>query len=184
MQKIIQYKTIPATKLHLAQQIFLFSFYCRGINFTDIAFLTWENIQGNRLTYRRRKTKELFNIELLEPAKEIINYYKTNYFQGEKGYIFPLLNNTHITPIQIDYRLERMIRNINKSLKELATETGIEQHLTTYVARHSFATILKNNGTSVAIISELMGHKTELITNIYLKEFENTLLDNACKSIL
>ena len=154
------------------------------INFIDIAFLKWKDIKKNRLVYTRQKTKELFNMELLDPANEILEHYKNLYYINQETYIFPILSERHTTPNMLHNRKEKMIRKINKDLKEIAILTGIESELTTYVARHSYATILKKSGIATAIISEAMGHDSEKTTKIYLESFENNVFDEASKFLL
>lgn len=185
MQKIIVLKIKPDNKLYVAKNIFLFSYYNRGMNFTDMASLKWENIINDRLIYTRAKTGKNYNIGLLKPAIEILNYYKK--FTGDKkdNYIFQLLiKEKHVTAQQIDNRIEKMNKMVNKDLKEIASLAKIDFNLTTYVARHSYATIMKRSGASTSIISESLGHDTEKTTQIYLDSFENKILDEANKALL
>lgn len=167
----------------LARHIFLFSYYCRGMNFIDMAFLKWKDINGNRMIYTRSKTNELFNIELLPPAIEILGWYrKAN--ENKNDYVFPLLSSEYKTPQSIFNRKVKMLREINKNLKAVGKLAGVESELTTYVARHSYATILKRKGCSTAIISEALGHDSEKTTQIYLESFGNNILDEASRVIL
>ena len=167
-----------------ARNIFMFSYYNRGINFIDIAFLKWENIQQNRLIYTRRKTKENFTIGLLPPVLTILEHYKNLYYENDRSFIFPILNYSYKTPKSIENRLHKMLGQVNLELKEIATKAGINTILTTYVARHSFATNLKRSGISTTEISEAMGHDSEKTTKIYLDSFENNVLDKACEALL
>lgn len=167
----------------LARNIFLFSYYCRGMNFTDIAFLKWKDIVDNRLIYTRRKTNEKFNIQLLEPAVKILDFYKS-IGQSKNDYVFPLLSTDHKTPQTIFNRKVKMLREINKNLKAVGKLAGIKSELTTYVARHSYATILKKSGVSTSLISEALGHDCEKTTQIYLDSFGNSTLDEVSKVIL
>lgn len=77
-----------------------------------------------------------------------------------------------------------MLREINKGLKAVGKLAGLETVLTTYVARHSFATIMKMNGIATAVISEALGHDSEKTTQVYLDSFGNKALDEASKAIL
>ncbi len=167
-----------------AKYIFMFSYLCRGINFIDIALLKWKDIKNGRLIYTRKKTNELFNIEIRPEVYEILKFYKKQTFSNSESYVFPILNETHNTPQSIFNRKEKLIRKINTDLKEIALLTGIESELTTYVARHSYATILKKSGITTAIISEAMGHDSEKTTKIYLESFENNILDAASNALL
>jgi integrase/recombinase XerD len=167
-----------------AKNIFLFSFYCRGMNFIDIALLRWKDLKNERLIYTRQKTKELFNIELLEPAKKILKYYHNVTFTNLQDFVFPIFNSNHSSPISMYNRKVKMLRKINKDLKEIGKLANLESELTTYVARHTYATILRQKGISTAVISEALGHDSEKTTQIYLVSFENSVLDNASKAIL
>lgn len=175
---------IKGTSVYNAQQYFMFSFYCRGINFIDMAFLKWEDIKNDRLEYIRKKTKKRLTIGLLEPALRILEYYNENYFDGEDGYVFPILKRTHITPQSIENRTTKILRIVNEDLKLIADECNISIPLTTYVARHSYATIMKRSGASTSIISESMGHESERITQVYLDSFGNEVLDEVNRLIL
>ena len=160
----------------------MFSFYTRGMNFVDIMHLKKSDIINGRINYTRSKTKGKFNIEIVDNAQKIIDYYKT--IQKDSQYIFPILLNDNMSPTQIAYREQKVLARVNKKLKEISKLAGIEKKITTYVARHSFATILKKIGTSTDVISELMGHSDVQITMTYLKEFDNEELDNANRKLL
>jgi integrase/recombinase XerD len=166
-----------------ARNYFMFSYYCAGINFIDMAYLKAENIQQGRLIYIRRKTKEHYNLTILPPAMNIIQQYQSNY-PNRGGYIFPILNETHQTLQSQDYRIDKVLKSTNKYLKEIAGLADLPVHLTTYVARHSFATNLKQSGASTAIISQALGHESERTTQIYLDSLENQVVDDAMKLIL
>ncbi len=176
--KLIEnFETKEGLSLFNSKYYFLFSFYTMGMNFSDIAKLKWENISGDRVTYTRSKTGKKYSVKLLPPAIEIIDYYK-NFKRDE--FVFPILEKAiHQTAISIDNRIEKMTKATNKDLKEIAKQVKIEINLTTYVARHSWATILKRAGVSTSIISEGLGHHTEATTKIYLDSFENKTIDDA-----
>lgn len=185
IDKIISFKIEEWTILKDAKHYFLFSYYTRGMNFTDMAFLKWEDINENRMRYVRAKTKKMYNISLLDPALEILKFYKP--FTGEKktDYVFPILNKEkHKTPQQIANRIKKVTKMVNENLKVIAEKTNLDFHLTTYVARHSYATILKKKGVSTSMISESLGHVDEKTTQIYLESFSNDVLDEANKMIL
>jgi len=167
-----------------AKNIFLFSFYCRGINFVDIAFLKWKNVENDRLNYRRSKTNELFSIQLLKPAQDILDYYNRALTTTKDSYIFPILDERHKTPQSIYNRKLKILRKVNADLKEIGKLIKLDTELTTYVARHSYATILKNSGIPTSVISESMGHDSEKTTQIYLESFGSHILDDASKALL
>ncbi|GAB2714349.1 tyrosine recombinase [Hymenobacter frigidus] len=167
-----------------ARRYFLFSFYCRGINFVDVAYLRWKDYRDDRIFYSRRKTKENFNVNVLAPAREILDYYRELATSSPSPYIFPILSDFHQTEQQRDHRVQKVLRQTNRSLKELAVLAEVDTPLTTYVARHSFATVLKQSGVPIAQISEMMGHDSEATTRIYLKAFDNDVLDTASQALL
>ena len=168
--------------VQLSKDIFIFSYLCGGINFTDIANLTKDNIiEGKRLHYIRQKTGKLIKLGLSEEALKIIKRYAVE----SKGYLFPILNaQLHKTPLQKQNRIHKMLGKVNKNLKLLAAQLGVEANLTTYVARHSFASVLKESGVNIALISEALGHSDLTTTQIYLDSFDNEQIDNAMKNLL
>lgn len=181
MKRIVSLELEPYSNSWHARNYFLFSFYNRGINFIDMAFLTPDNIKNNRMVYRRAKTGKPYNIELLEPSQAIIGHYR----DVTDGYLFPILfKGRYLSKQAIHNRIHKIRRKVNEGLKEVASLSGITDNLTTYVARHSWATILKRNGISTSIISEGLGHDSEKTTQIYLDSFENMVLDEANKSLL
>ena len=163
--------------VQLSKDIFIFSYLCGGINFTDIANLTKDNIiEGKRLHYIRQKTGKLIKLGLSEEALKIIKRYAVE----SKGYLFPILNaQLHKTPLQKQNRIHKMLGKVNKNLKLLAAQLGVEANLTTYVARHSFASVLKKSGVNIALISEALGHSDLTTTQIYLDSFDNEQIGRA-----
>ena len=164
----------------LAVDIFSFSYLMGGINFTDISKLTQDNIDNNKLIYTRQKTKKTIILPLLPQAYAIIMKYKSD----SRKYLFPILDNRKRTPMQIKDRITDVIATINYHLKAIGAILGIEQTVTTYVARHSYATVLKRAGVSTSIISESLGHSSERVTQIYLDSFDNEQMNKAMKNLL
>ena len=170
-------------KARLAHDVFSFSYYCGGISLVDVANLTSENIIDGRLIYERQKTHGMINLVMLDEAKAIIERYAT--YQKRAGYLFPILDNrVHITPMQKFNRVRKLCHQINKELHSLAKELGIQEDVTTYVARHSFATVLKKSGVNIGIISQALGHQDIKTTQIYLSKFDDDQVDSAMKNLL
>ena len=164
----------------LAVDMFTFSYLMGGINFTDMACLTDKNIEGERLVYVRQKTKKLIMLPLQEKAIEIMNRYRS----PQRRYIFPILDNRERSPRQIRNRIYDVLANVNGHLEDIGKELGIELKISSYVARHSYATVLKRAGVSTSVICESLGHSSERVTQIYLDSFENAQLDDAMKHLL
>lgn len=164
----------------LSVDIFAFSYFMGGINFVDIAHLTDKNIVDNQLVYKRKKTKKLIRLPLQLKAIELIKKYKND----DSIYLFPILSSFHETEVQKMNRVRKVIKKINRELREIGEELDIPINLTTYVARHSFATVLKRSGVNIGIISECLGHSEISTTLIYLDSFENSQIDEAMKNLL
>lgn len=186
IQKIISLdvKTIskrPQSLLQFSKDLFLFSYLGCGINMIDIAYLKKSNIVSNRVVYKRHKTGKQISFLLQPYALEIIQ----RYLEADRDYIFPILDDSiHSTPEQQFRRVKKITYVANKNLKKIGESINLSIPLTTYVARHSFATILKRSGINVAIISEALGHSDLKTTQIYLDSFENTQIDEAMKNLL
>jgi integrase len=165
-----------------AKHLFVFSYYTRGMNFYDMMKLRWENIVDNKIIYTRSKTKGRFIIKILQPVSDILSYYKKS--KSNAGYVFPILLHDNLTPIQIENRKAKKLKQFNSDLKKIAEIVGIKKPLTSYVARHSYATNLKQSGVSTDLISQSMGHQNIMITNAYLKDFEDDVIDDANEKLL
>ncbi len=179
--KIIKQEAVEINSIYkeLAIDLFTFSYLMGGINFTDMARLTNENIMDEQLVYRRKKTKKLIHLPLHPKAMEIINKYKSSNL-----YLFPILSSFHKTEQQKMNRIHKVIGKVNACLKTLGNELELNKKLTTYVARHSYATTLKRAGVNTSVISEALGHSSERVTQIYLDSFENTQMKAAMKNLL
>jgi integrase/recombinase XerD len=180
MDKLKRFPFDEAPHLAESVRLFLFSYYARGMNFADLARLTHANIQNGRIEYRRQKTKRKgrdadFSIKLNDTLAEILAT-----FEGHRGtHLFPILSAEHVTEKQQWTRIKKCLKMVNADLKEAATLVGIATNLTTYVARHTFATTWKRKGASVEMISEAMGHSSVDVTANYLGRFPSEVLDEA-----
>jgi len=170
-------------KARLAHDVFSFSYYCGGISLVDVANLTPENIIDGRLIYERQKTHGIINLVMLDDAKAIIDRYTT--YQKHAGYLFPILDNRkHITPMQKFNRVRKLCTQLNKELHKIAANLKIKEDVTTYVARHSFATVLKKSGVNIGIISQALGHQDIKTTQVYLAQFDDEQVDVAMQNLL
>ena len=167
-----------------ARDIFLFSYFSAGINFKDIATLRYDDMEEDRIFYRRHKTGKSMTCRLHPQAKEIMAKYTRSEAMRE-DYIFPILDRSvHRTEQQIHNRVHKVLIHINKELREWSKRLELTTNLTTYVARHTFATVLKRSGVNIAIISESLGHSDLSTTQIYLDSFENSQIDAAMANLL
>lgn len=187
LQKIIDF-TIPenylSPYLEFARDIFLFTYFSAGINFRDIAILRYSNICNGRINYIRNKTGKDISCKLMPHAERIISKY-SKYDYCDEDYIFPILDRKiHKTEMQKYNRIHKVLAKVNNQLNVLGEQVGIKTHLTTYVARHTFATVLKRSGVNIAIISESLGHSDLATTQIYLDSFENSQIDEAMAHLL
>lgn len=163
-------------KLDEARDLFLFSFYCRGMSFVDISFLKKEDIKGDMLYYKRSKTGHPLQIKIEKPLAALIEKYPT-----ESEYILPILNPEKGS-LYTQYR--SALKRFNSQLKKLSDYLELPMPLTTYVARHTWATMAKKSGIPVSVISEALGHSSEKVTYTYLARLDHTIIDTANKQVI
>lgn len=173
--KVLDLSLIPT--LDYARDMFLMSFYLRGMSFIDMAFLRKTDLENRYVTYRRRKTGQQLIIEWTKEMQMILDKYPEN----NSDYLLPIIRNTG-TNERCTYRNAGY--NINHNLKRIAEMVGITIPLTLYVARHSWASAAKAKGIPVSVISEGMGHDSEATTQIYLASLDTSAVDKANSLIL
>lgn len=156
----------------LARDMFLMSFYLRGMSFVDMAFLRKHDLSEGYITYCRRKTGQRLHIRWTLEMQEILDRYPEN----ASDYLLPIIRNVTQNPYSA-YR--NMSYAINRDLKRVAGMAGISFPLTIYVARHSWASAARAMGIPLSIISESMGHNSEITTRIYLADLDRSVVDNA-----
>ncbi len=165
--------------LDFARDIFMFSLYTRGMAFIDIAYLKKGNLTGNLLQYKRHKTGQLIQMRLPECAMELIRKYAPA--MNDTDYLFPLLYH----PGRRKYcAYDSALRLYNLRLKDISTIMELSEPLTSYVSRHTWATLAKYLGVATIVISEAMGHTSEDTTQIYLGRINNTVLDEANNTVV
>ncbi len=162
----------------VALDYWVFSFISNGMNFKDIALLKYGNINGDFLEFRRAKTKRTTNnnsLPIMVPLDENLSYIikkRGNKSIKKEDYIFPILKHG-LTPQQEYDHIKTFVRNTNKRLTRVGIELGLSLKVTSYVARHCFATIQKNNNAPLAYISEALGHSNLKTTQNYFGRFED-----------
>ena len=165
------------SSLDYARDMFLMSFYLRGMSFIDMAFLKKSDLKNGYVTYRRRKTGQQLIIEWTKEMQMILDKYPEN----ATDYLLPIIKNPG-TNERCTYR--NMGYNINHNLKKIAKMVGVQIPLTLYVARHSWASAAKAKGIPLSVISEGMGHDSEATTQIYLASLDTSVVDRANSLIL
>lgn len=163
--------------LDYARDMFLMSFYLRGMSFIDMAFLKKSDLKNGHVTYRRRKTGQQLIIEWTKEMQMILDKYSEN----ATDYLLPIIKNPG-TNERCIYR--NMGYNINHNLKKIAKMVGVQIPLTLYVARHSWASAAKAKGIPLSVISEGMGHDSEATTQIYLASLDTSVVDRANSIII
>lgn len=159
--------------LAFARDMFMLSFYLRGMSFIDMAFLRKSDLRSGYITYRRRKTGQQLIIAWTEDMQDILNRYPSN----PTEYLLPIITGDAINYRNVGY-------NINHNLKRVAAMVGISVPLTMYVARHSWASAARQLGIPISVISEGMGHDNEATTRIYLASIDTRVVDRANQLIL
>lgn len=193
LKKFVALKTTPGLPDHEAKQLWLFSFYCQGMNMKDIALLRYRDIQGDTIRYVRAKTKDteaqeaIMEISLTDPIRKIISELG-NPDKSPGSYVFLIIPNGLASAVKrrtekektqeerIDEIIRQKIKMVNARIKQLCKDSKDadlkDLEVTTYWARHTFASLLKEAGESVEMIRELLGHSDIRTTESYLKRFD------------
>lgn len=174
IQRILALELEEGSSLFHYRNYFVASYLLWGISFMDLAFLTRENIVNNRVRYRRRKTGKPYDIRISDQLAEIITYYSAD--KAPSDFIFPIIKRKQLGEQYKDVKWAR--KRYNKGLRELGELCGIEEKLTSYVARHSFATQALLNEIPIKAISEMLGHNSLTTTEVYLKSLPSSILDS------
>lgn len=164
--------------LDYARDLFLFSFYTRGMSFIDLAYLKKSDLQNGFLTYRRRKTNQQLTVKWEKCMAEIVAKYNDC---STTQYLLPIITNPLVDERK-QYR--NAIYRVNTALKEIARMISLPMPLTMYCARHGWASIAKSKNIPLSVISEGMGHDSEETTRIYLASLDSYVIDQANSLIL
>ena len=164
--------------LDYARDMFLFSFYTRGMSFIDMAYLKKSDLKNGILTYRRRKTGQQLTIKWEKCMEEIMNKYKD---RSAMQYLLPIITSP-LTDERVQYM--NALSRVNVALKEVARLVNLQIPLTMYCARHGWASVAKSKNIPLSVISEGMGHDSEETTRIYLTSLDTSVVDRANSLIL
>jgi site-specific recombinase XerD len=159
---------------------FLASYMLYGVSFIDMAFLKLENIIDNRIKFFRSKTSKTYDIKITTQLKEILDFYTKD--KEKSNFIFPIIKRD---TYELQYKDVLWARKVyNKGLKQIATKCNIEQRVTSYVSRHSFATQAMLQDVPLLAISAMLGHNRLTTTQIYLKSLPSEVLDDYNKKLV
>lgn len=188
IKKIIDYqtKTQPEEK---AKDFWIFSYLCNGANMKDIALLKWKDLDSKRIVFVRAKTARTTKqdlkpiiVMLIPEIKVILDKWgvKSN---NSEDYIFKIIDKSD-SPERALAKIRQFIKNVNGYMKRIGNELELELNLTTYSARHSYATVLKRSGVATEFISESLGHKDLRTTENYLDSFEDDVKESYQRKLL
>lgn len=178
-RKIENLKLPTGSSLDKARDLFLISFYLRGMAFVDMAFLKKTDLKCSMVNYNRRKTHQNLNIEWMKPMQAIIDKYAEQ--TKESPYLLPILTGKESSPYTAYRKVEH---NINYNLKKIGEMVGLKIPLTTYVARHTWASVALHMNIPIATISEGMGHNSYKTTQIYLQSIDVATINEANARII
>lgn len=161
----------------LARDLFMFSFYTRGMAIIDVAFLRKSDIKDGILTYRRQKTGQRLTIRWESQMQEIVNRHSDKALD----FLFPLIDSS-----KPDYRKQYLnaYTKLNRRLKCIGKQLGLSNPLTFHRSRHSWASIARENNVPLSVICEGMGHDSEKTTRIYLASLDSSIVDKANSDIM
>lgn len=168
---------LQSKSLAFARDIFLFSFYTRGMSFVDMAFLRKTDLHHGILRYRRRKTGQQLLVKWEKPMQELVDRYATS----GSPYMLPLIRKDSSDEWR---QYQNAVHRINRNLKIIGEQIGLPIPLTTYVARHTWASIAQSQQVGLSVISEALGHDSEKTTQIYLASLDTRAVDQANSLVL
>lgn len=184
IELIFNYTPLNGSSKDMAKDFWIFIYFTNGLNVKDLCLLKYENIQGDTINFIRAKTKrqkkEKIITAVLQP--ETIAIIKKWGNKKKDSFIFPILEGKE-TPTRERQLIQQLTHVINDNMKAIADELQINSPVGTYVARHSFATVLKRSGASMEVISEMLGHSSLSTTRSYLASFETDALKVAASAL-
>lgn len=174
-------KSTSPSSLQKTKMLFVLMFLLRGLPFVDLAYLRKKDLQGNVLVYRRRKTGRILTVVLSSEAMQLVRIMADK--NNNSPYLFPILHSKEGS--EAAYReYQSALRSFNYQLSALKEKTGMESHLSTYTARHTWATMAYYCEIHPGIISEAMGHSSISVTETYLKPFHDKKIDDANQIVI
>ncbi len=174
LKKIMELKLKREDNLFNYRNYFLLSYMLLGMSFVDMAFLKIKNIVDGRIKFQRKKTSKVYDIKITEHLNEILKFFIKGKSKNE--FILPVLKRD---TLELQYKDEQWaLKRYNKGLKKIAELCDIEERITSYVSRHSFATHAMLKEVPLQAISAMLGHSKLSTTQVYLKSLPNNILDS------
>lgn len=170
----------PFSRLSQARDMFLFSFYTRGMAFVDMSYLKKSDIFQKEIIYVRKKSKSLLKVKIEKPIRQLIERYMA--LNPESTYLFPILKGG--SPSENHKTYLRELSLYNHQLKKLSKMLGLGETLSSYTSRHTWAFLIYNMEIPVSVISAALGHSSEKVTRIYLDSLDNSLIDKANNKLI
>lgn len=168
-------EVVLGDRLNFYRNLFLLQYHLWGVNLTDLIVFRWKDVKVDRIEYTRAKTDKQITILLSVSARRLLDYFKM--IPSNTGYVLPLLPSDSLSEQQIFNRKNKEAQKYNKALKEIAVIANINNDITAYWARHSFATAMKRNGVAVSAIADMLGHSDIRTTqNTYLGKHDEEFI--------
>ena len=173
IELIFNYAATKGSVKDMAKDFWIFIYFTNGLNVKDLCLLKYENIKDGTIEFIRAKTKRQKKEKRIQAAlqPETIAIIKKWGNAKKDGFVFPILDGRE-TPTRERQLIQQLTHVINDNMKAIAADLEITNPVGTYVARHSFATVLKRSGASMEMISEMLGHSSLNTTKSYLASFE------------
>ena len=165
--------------LAFARDMFMLSLYLQGMAFVDIAYLKKSDIRNGQLQYSRKKTGQALTVSWEKPMQEIVDAY--SHLTKDTPYLLPIITKQDGTERK---QYEKAEHNVNRNLKKIGEMAGLHIPLTTYVARHSWASIMRDMGNDITVVGKGLGHSDIKTTQIYLSTIDNSTVMRANKRFL
>ena len=179
IRKILKLRLKDGSALAFARDMFMLSFYLQGISFVDMAYLKKTDIRNGVLQYSRKKTGQAITISWEREMQEIVDAY--SHLAKDTPYLLPIIRKQDGTERE---QYERTEHNVNRNLKKIGVMACLHIPLTTYVSRHSWASIMRDMGNDISVISRGLGHEDIKTTQIYLSAIDNSTVMKANKRLI
>ena len=179
IRKILKLRLKDGSALAFARDMFMLSFYLQGISFVDMAYLKKTDIRNGVLQYSRKKTGQAITISWEREMQEIVDAY--SHLTKNTPYLLPIIRKQDGTERE---QYEKAEHNVNRNLKKIGVMAGLHIPLTTYVSRHSWASIMRDMGNDISVISRGLGHEDIKTTQIYLSAIDNSTVMKANKRLI